>query len=903
MSWFSRKKWERDANEELRFHIEQQSAANIASGMAPEEARRQAALQFGAMEGVKEDCREQRSAYWLESLLADVRYGLRMLRKNPGFATVAILSLALGIGANTAMFSVVEGVLLAPLPYRQPDRLVVVWEKNLTLNHFISPSYPDFRDWQRNSRSFEQSAALATQGYDITAPGTPEHVDGKMVSSGFFSALGVNLALGREFSPDEDKHGGAPLVIISDRLLKNRFGSAARVLGKSVVLSGVQYTIVGVAPHGFQFIDACDVYTPLGQGNPMFLDDRSVHPIFAFARLKPGVSVAQAQSEMNAVQENLDRLYPTIDQGIGIQIDTLKQVLVGDVRSTLLLLLGAVGLVLLIACANVANLLLARSAARTREFAVRFALGAARARIIRQLVTESWLLSVAGGALGMILAQPAVHAVLAAVPGGLPRSENIGVNATVLIFTFVVTMAVGILFGFAPALKSSRTDVQASLKEGRRGLTGSHQRTQSALVVLQIALALVILVGAGVLFRSIRSLWRADPGFIAQHTFTFRVGLSPQALETPEAQRNAFRQLTERLREIPGVEAADVTALVPLSQRDNAGPFWVGTDAPASIAQAPRATFYWTGPDYLRVMGIPLLRGRFVSSEDTAATERVVAIDSELARAYFPGQDPVGQSMMIPHFGSVRIVGVVGHVSHWDLANTNRYTQNQIYISFYQLLDRWVPVFYGDMRIAVRTPLDLASVLPAIQSVVFAAGSDQTVYDVKTMQAVASASLSPQRLSMILLAAFAGLALLLASVGIYGVISFSIAQRLHEIGIRMALGAEKADVLRLVVGHGLRLALAGVVIGGAVALILARVLSGFSTLLYGVGAGDPVTLAAVALLLAAVAVLACYIPARRAMRVDPRRPCVMNDALRIAGWCEFRTRLFWFPRIQALRGR
>jgi predicted permease len=867
--WSRNDKWEREANDELRFHIAQQTSANIAAGMAPDEARRQALLQFGAMEGVKEDCREQRRGFWFESLVADVRYALRLMRRSPGFATIAILTLALGIGANTAMFSAVEGVLLAPLPFRQPDRLVVVWEKNLTLSRFISPSYPDFRDWQRNSRSFEQSAALTVEGYDITAPGTPEHVDGKLVSSGFFSVIGVNLALGREFSADEDKHGGTPVVIISDRLRRNRFAADAQVLGKSIVLSGVQYTIVGVAPRAFQFINPSDVYTPLGQGNPMFLDDRSVHPIFAFARLNPGVSVENAQSEMNVVQENLDRLYPTIDQGIGIQIDTLKQVLVGDVRGTLLLLLGAVGLVLLIACANVANLLLARSAARTREFAVRFALGADRARIIRQLITESMLLSLAGGALGLMLARPSVNAVLAAVPGGLPRSENIGVDATVLIFTFAVAMAVGILFGLAPALKSSRTDVQASLKEGGSGFAGANHRAQSALVVVQIALTLIILVGAGVLFRSIRGLWRANPGFTAEHTFTFKVGLSPQALQTPEAQRNAFRQLAERIREIPGVEAADVTALVPLSQRDNAGPFWVGTEAPASIAQAPRATFYWIGPDYLRVMGIPLLRGRFVSPEDATATERVVVIDSELERAYFPGKDPVGQSMMIPHFGTVRVVGVVGHVSQWDLADTNRYTQNQIYISFYQLLDRWVPVFYSDMRMAVRTPLELASVLPAIKSAVFAAGSDQTVYDVKTMRSVASASLSPQRLPMILLGAFAGLALLLATVGIYGVISYSIAQRVREIGIRMALGAEKRDVLRLVVGQGLRLALSGVVIGGVVASVLARVLASFSSLLYGVGASDPVTLVAVALLLAAVAVLACYIPARRAMRVDP----------------------------------
>jgi predicted permease len=868
-NWATRRRDEERLKEEIEEHLALQTAENLRAGLPPAEARRQAVVKFCGVEGIKEEYWAERGIPFIETSLQDTRYGLRMLRKSPGFTAVAVLTLALGIGANTAMFSVVEGVLLSPLPYRQPDRLVVIWENNLTLKHFISPSYPDFRDWQRSSRSLEQFAALTWQSYDLTGPGTPDHVDGKLVSSGFFSALGVNLALGREFSPEEDKHGGAPVVIISDRLRKDRFAPGSQVLNKSVVLNGVAYTIAGVLPPGFQFIDNADVYTPLGQGNPLYLDDRSVHAIFGFARLKPGVSVAQAQSEMNAVQDNLVRLYPAIDQGLGIQIDTLKQVLVGDVRGTLLLLLGAVGLVLLIACANVANLLLARSAARTREFAVRFALGANRARIIRQLVTETVLLSLASSGLGLVIAKPGLSAVLAAVPGGLPRTENISVNAHVLLFTFAVSMAVGILFGLAPALKSSKTVLQASLKEGGRGSSGTHHRAQSTLVVVQVALALIILVGAGLLFRSIRRLWHADPGFALQHTFTFKVGLSPMAVKTPEGQRNAFRQLTERVREIPGVEAADLTALVPLSQRDNAGPFWVGLQAPASIAQAPRATFYWIGPDYLRVMSIPLLRGRFFTPQDTTNTERVIAIDSDLARSYFPDKDPVGQTMMIPHWGSVRVVGVVGHVSHWDLADTSRYTQNQIYASFYQLPDRWVPVFYGDMRMAVRTPLDLAAVLPAIKAAVFAVGSDQTVYDVQSMQAVASASMSQQRLPMVLLGAFACLALALASIGIYGVISYSIAQRIHEIGIRIALGAERSDVLRLVIGQGLRLALAGVAIGEVVTLVLARLLSSFSSLLYGVGASDPATLAAVSFLLAGVTVLACYVPARRAMRVDP----------------------------------
>jgi putative ABC transport system permease protein len=868
--WFSRKKWEQDMQDELRFHIERQTAANIAAGLPPEEARRQAVLQLGAIEGVKEDCREQRRGFWLESFYADVRYGLRILRKNPGFTAVAILTLALGIGANTAIFSVVQGVLLAPLPYSEPERLVMVWQYNLTLKHPISVSYPDFLDWQRNARSFQQMAAFDSQERNLTAPGTPEHLNGEEISSGFLSTLGIKPVLGREFSPREDQQGGAPVVIISSRLWKNRFAGRADALGKSVTLDGVEYTIAGVLPAGFRlFGDDADVYTPVGQGDPLIFGDRTIHPILCVARLKPGVTIAQSEAETGAIQEHLDRLYPSADRGLGANVKPLQHEIVADVSGTLLMLLGAVGIVLLIACANVANLLLARSAARAREFAIRSALGASGARIVRQLITESVLLSLAGGVLGLALAKWGVHPVLAALPGSLPRSGNIGVNVSVLLFALVVSVAAGILFGLAPALQSSRADLQTSLKAGGRGSTSPHHRAQSTLVIVQIALTLVLLVGAGLLFRTIHRLWEVNPGFDARHVIAFNVGLSPSATKTTSGMRIAYQQLIERIRNIPGVTSAEVTVLSPLSEHQNIGPFWVGSQEPASSAQAPRALFYWTGPDYLGTMEIPLLQGRYFTADDTASSQPVVLIDSVLARAYFPDRDPIGQAMTIPHWGPVRIIGVVGHVRHWGLDERDAYTRNQIYASLNQLQGDWAPIFYRRLTVVVRTPLDAVAVMPAIKAAVYGASDDRTVYGVQIMQAALSRSLSTQRFSMILLGVFADLALLLASIGIYGVISYSVVRRVHEIGIRMALGAERRDVFRMVIRQGLRLALTGVAIGAAIALILTRLLSSFSHLLYGVGASDPVTFLVVSVVLTGVAILACYIPARRAMRVDP----------------------------------
>jgi len=808
------------------------------------------------------------------TLIQDLRFGLRMLCKSPGFTAVAVLTLALGIGANTAMFSVMQGVVLAPLQYVSSDRLVMVWENNPRFPR-TWVSYPNFRDWQRSARSFQQMAAFRQEGVDFAGPGTPEHLNGKEISSGLFSTLGTELTLGREVSPEEDRHGGTPVVIISNRLWKNRFDGSPKALGKSLTLDGVNYTIVGVTPFGvtalgFRLEDDADVYTPLGQSDPLILNDRAAHNgIYALARLAPGVTLAQAQAEISTIQNGLDHLYPDANRDLGIYIEPLKQFVVGDAGKMLLLLSGAVGLVLLIACANVANLLFARAAARVREFAVRSALGANRARLVRQLLTESVLLSLLGAGLGLLFAILGVKSVPAAVSENLPRSENIAVNGPVLLLTLCASIAVGILFGLAPALKSWNSDPQASLKEGGRGSTVAHHRTQSILVIVQMALTLVLLVGAGLLFRTLRHLSDVNPGFDIQHIMTFKVGVSHSLTKTAPSTRTAYQQLIERIRQIPGVQGADFTGSVPL----NGGwimPFWIGSQKPASLQGAPRLVMFLTGPDYLRTMGIPLLRGRFFSPEDTTSSPCVMVIDSVLAGIYFPDSDPLGQTLSagFSPVGPCRIVGMVGHVKQWALNDSSTDIQSQAYFPLYQDPDQWVPLNYPNMTIVVRTPLDVASVMPAIKSAVYGAGSDQPIFNVETMQQIVSESMSSQRFPMILLGAFAALALLLASVGIYGVISYSVAQRIHEIGIRMALGAHKRDVFRMVVGQGLALALAGLAIGVVAALILTRVLSSFSLLLYGVGASDPVTFITVSVMLLFVTVVACYIPTRRAMRVD-----------------------------------
>ena len=873
-SLFRRERLDQELDDELSDHIARKTEEYAAKGLPREEARAAALREFGGVEQAKEKCRDVRKVNWIADFAQDLQIGLRMLRKSPGFTAAAILTLALGIGANSAIFSVVEGVLLAPLPYAQPERLVMVLESNQIFPQ-DAISYPNFLDWQRTARSFEQmSAVMVAQGFDLTGPGTAEHVDGQALSSGFFHTLGVKLALGREFSPSEDRRGGARTAVISNRLWKNRFAGSFEALGKTVILGGVDYTIIGILPPGFRFLDEADVYVPVAQYDPLILDARGGHDsMVSIARLKPGVSIAQARAEMSAIQNHLDEIYPEADRGIGIDIGPLKQSIVGDVRGSLLMLLGAVGLVLLIACANVASLLLTRSTARTREFAIRAALGASRARLARQLLTESMILSLAGGAVGVAVAVGGIGPMLAAVPGTLPRSENIGVNAAVVWFAFGVSILVGILFGLLPAFRISRIDLQASLKEGGRGSTTAHHRALSTLAIVQMALTLVLLMGAGLLFRTIRQLWKIDPGFDTEHVLTFKASLSPSAMKSGAEIRNGFLQMMERIRSIAGVRAADFTLLVPLTSEDNEAPFWIDSQKPAVPQNAARMVVFDTGPDYLRTMGIPLLQGRFFTAEDNTNSACVGVIDSVLAQTFFPGENPVGKTMTFgwpaAPWGPCAIIGVVGHVNHWGLGEPGTNTKAQSYYPMLQASDKLWPLAYPYLQIVVRTAADAASVMPAIKAAVYAADGSQPVYDVRTMQEIVAESMSTQRFPMVLLGAFAGLALLLASVGIYGVISYSVTLRVHEIGIRMALGAEKRDVFRMIVVQGLRLAAVGLAIGTVAALVLARVLASFSHLLYGVGTSDPATFLAVSALLTAVVIFACSIPARRAMRVDP----------------------------------
>jgi predicted permease len=657
--------------------------------------------------------------------------------------------------------------------------------------------------------------------------------------------------------------------MISSRLWKARFAASPAALGKTVTLDGVNYTLVGVAPPGFSFgleHETSDIFRPIAQGDPIQKENRAVHNVGCVARLNDSININQAQAEMNAIQESVDQLHANEERGLETKIFRLSDITTADVRGTVFLLFGAVGIVLLIACANVANLLLARSSARSREFAIRAALGGNRVRIVRQLMTESVLLSLAGGLLGLAVAEWSIQGLLAAFPGGLPRSTEIGLNSTVLLFALGISMGVGVLFGLAPALKSSIVDLHTVLKQGSRGSTSNRHRVQNVLVVSQMALTLVLLVSAGLLFRTIRHLWQLDPGLATHNIISFKVGVSPSLTKTPAITRSAYQQLLEGIQHIPGVQVADLTTLVPLSGDSNDVPFWITPQPPASIAQAPRAVTYSTGPDYLRVMGIPLLQGRFISAADTASSSRVVVIDSVLARTYFPGENPIGQVLTFANPGPYRIVGVVGHVQHWGLGANDRWTQNQAYTSFYQIPDRWIPVMRTSVTIVIRTPLSEAAVMPAIKQAVDKTGTGQPIYDLQTIQQVITESMSTQRFPMVLLVTFAALALLLASVGIYGVISYSVNLRVNEIGIRVSLGAERRNILRMIIGQGLRLVFVGLVIGALAASFLTRLLS---SLLFGVSATDAPTFASVAVLLVGVALLACWLPARRAMRADP----------------------------------
>lgn len=868
MRWWQIRKRDADLERELRSDLDLEEEEQRERGLPPEQARYAARRALGNAALIREQTHEAWGWAMFERLLQDLRFALRQLRRSPGFASVCLITLALGIGANTAMFSVVQGVILAPLPFPQADRLVFLWEKRPGVPK-LDVSYPNFEDWQRTSRSFEAMSALTTHNFDLTAPGTAEHLIGIKASSGLLKTLGVNPELGRDFAASEDLAGAPPVVLISDRLWRERFASDSQVVGRSVVLDGKSFTVIGVLPAGFHFIQNADVIAPLRPNLPLILTDRSVDALGVVARLKSGVTRHGAVAALNVIQQELDRQYPNANRSIGVTATSLMQEVLGDVKGTILLLFSAVGLVLLIACANLANLLLARSTARAREFSLRAALGAGRGRMVRQLLTESIVLSLAGGALGVVLAGFALRLLVAALPHTLPRTGNIGLHLPVLLFTLGISSAVGILFGLAPALQCASPELQRALQTGSRGSAPGRHRLLGRLVVAQFALTLVLMAGAGLLLRSVRNLWTVNPGFNLRNVISFRVGLSPSSTTTPARTRAAWQHLLERIDELPGVKAADLTNIVPLSGADNGGPFWIGTRQPASLQEAPHALYFWTGPDYLKTMGVPLLRGRFFTLADRIGSEKVVVIDSVLAHTFFPNQNPVGQTLTVAHWGAARIVGVVGHTRYWGLDDPGTDRPEQIYIPAYQLPDYMVADFFRNLTVIVRSALSPADLMPAIQKAVYASAPDQPVYDIRSIDQLASESMATRNIAISLLGVFAGLALLLSSVGIYGVVSYSVMRRKQEIGIRMALGARRDHVFRMIMRQGFWMAGTGLAFGVLASIALVRLLPSFSHLLYGVGRSDPLTLFSVSAVLLLVAFCACCFPARRAMRTEP----------------------------------
>lgn len=806
----------------------------------------------------------------MHTLLQDIRYSLRMLRRNPGFAMTAVLTLALGIGANTALFSVVNGVLLNPLPYSQSSRLVAVYGRAPGFDK-APISYLNFLDWQRDNQVFSSLAIYRNEDYNIAGSGEGERVDGYMISAGFFSTLGVPPVLGRTFRAGDDQLGAAPVVILSGGFWKRKFGSAPDVIGKSLILNGASYTIVGVVPAGFSFYgNHRDLYTPIGAWNdPSFRDRRISVSAHAIGRLKSGVTLSQAQADMDAVARNLAAAYPQADKDLGITLVSMKQDIVGNVEPLLLVLLAAVGFLLLIACANIANLLLARGMARRREFAIRSALGARQTRVIRQLLTESVLLAGWGGALGLALAFMGTKLALDTLPGTLPRAGEVSIDGRVLLFSMALSLLAGIVFGLAPSLKSARVNLRLAIQEGGRGSSAVRHRLQGVFVVLQMSLALVLLVGAGLMVRTLAALWRVNPGYNPSHAITFNLSL-PATPNTSAAETRArLRQFDDSMRAIPGVEAVSVTLGSRPMIHDSSLPFWIeGRPKPAHDNEMPQALFYLAEAGFRQAMGITLERGRFIGPQDDERAPIVIDIDEVFARAYFPHQNPVGQHVHLTQFNvEAEIIGVVGHVKQWGPAgDAASAVEAQFYYPFMQLPEKIMPLVANAVAVVLRTHGDPSAIMGPVRRAVQNNDPRQVIYGVETMEEVLANSLAARRFTMLLLGIFAAVALSLACVGIYGVISYLTGQRTHEIGVRMALGAQRGDILCLVLGEGSRMVFVGAAIGVIAALILTRLMA---SELFGVTAHDPLTFVGVAALLMLVAIVACYIPARRAMKVDP----------------------------------
>ncbi len=804
----------------------------------------------------------------METLFQDLRYGSRMLLKHPGFTVVAVIALALGIGANTAIFSVVNAVLLRPLPFAEPDRLMVVYESRTDRGGTRSSvSYPDFADWRDQNTVFERMSTYRDTDFVLTGDGEPARLHTGVVNADLFPLLGATPILGRPFRTEEDKPGeGGRVVLLSQQLWQHRFNGDPNIVGKSLVLNGKSYSVVGVMPQGFHFpVDAApfDLWTTVAVDSEMF-PQRGAHYMHVLARLKPGVTLAQAKAEMEGIASNLERQYPDENSHRGVAIVPALDSLVGDVRPALLILLGAVGLVLLIACVNVANLLLARATTRHKEMAIRAALGASRLRVVRQLLTESILLSLAGGALGLLVALWGTGILVSLSTDDLPRAAQIGLDVRVLGFTLLVSLITGIVFGLVPAIQSSRTDLTESLKEGGRGSTegAGQNRLRAALVVGEVAIAIVLLAGAGLLIQSLRHLRQVSPGFDPHNVLSFSIGL-PEVRYKPQQQVEFYRQLKARLESLPGVRSASAIMPLPLSG-DRMGVTFETEGRPIAKGELPATEIRIIGLDYFKTMGIPLKKGRDFTERDDKKAPPVIIVNEAFAKQYFPGEDAVGK-LIKPSISSDdeddastkmrEIVGVVGDVKHLKL---NAEADPEAYEPHAQLT--------FDMTMLVKTETDPRALVSAVQSELRAMDKDLPAYDVKTLDEYLATAVAQPRFNALLLGIFAGLALILTAVGLYGVMNYSVTQRTHEIGIRVALGAQQQDVLKMVVRQGMTLTCIGIGVGLVGAYFLTRLLE---TMLFGVSATDPLTFVVISVILAGVALGACFVPARRATNVDP----------------------------------
>ena len=802
----------------------------------------------------------------MNTLWQDLRFGLRMFLKNPGFTLVAVIAIALGIGVNSAIFSVVNSLLLRPLQFEQPERLVQVWETIPQRGRFEVPaSFPNFADWRDQNQVFEQTVAYSGWSFNLTGSAEPERIRSAIVSPEFFPTLGIQPILGRTLLPGEDQPGKDLSVVISRRLWQRRFNSDPAVVGRTVDLNGKSFTVVGVvAPAaGLPGLsDDTELWAPVSQG--VALTARRAHYLNVIARLKPGVGREQAQAEMDRLAAALSRQYPEANADRGLRVVPLQEQVVGNVRPALLVLLGAVVFVLLIASTNVANMLLARASARQKEVAIRTALGAGRWRLVRQLLTESLLLALAGGTAGLLLALWGTDLLVAFGPSDLPRVKEVAVDGRVLAFTFAVSVLTGLVFGLVPALQASRPELNETLKEGGRSATGgvARRRVRSLLVVTEVTLSLVLLIGAGLLLKSFFRLRAVNPGFNPQNVLTMQLDLTGPNYQKGSQVIPFHDQLLERVKALPGVEAAATTSFVPIApDADFARLSFVIEGQTPDPADRPVAFYNAVSPDYFRTMQVPVLRGRAFDEHDVRGSQGVAIVNETLARRYFSGSDPVGRRITLNDEGPkevdwATIIAVVKDTKPRELAGE---PVAEMYMPYAQQPE-------PNMALMIRTEGSPEAVAAAVRREVLALDRGQPVYSVRTLPAVMSEAVAAPRFRTLLLGAFAALALVLAVVGIYGVMSYAVTQRTHEFGVRMALGAQGTDVLKLVVGRGMALALAGVLLGLVASFALTRVLAG---LLYGVTPTDPVTFACVSLLLMTVALAACLIPARRAAKVDP----------------------------------